>query len=58
MSDRRVIVLTGATRGLGQALVPHFVKAGHAVAGCGRSADHVAAVRGSSAHPISLRPWT
>jgi NAD(P)-dependent dehydrogenase (short-subunit alcohol dehydrogenase family) len=42
MSDRRVIVLTGATRGLGRALVPHFVKAGHAVAGFGRSADHVA----------------
>jgi NAD(P)-dependent dehydrogenase (short-subunit alcohol dehydrogenase family) len=41
-SDRRVIVLTGATRGLGRALVPQFVKAGHAVAGCGRSADHVA----------------
>jgi NAD(P)-dependent dehydrogenase (short-subunit alcohol dehydrogenase family) len=42
MSDRRVIVLTGATRGLGRALVPHFVQAGHAVAGCGRSAEHVA----------------
>jgi NAD(P)-dependent dehydrogenase (short-subunit alcohol dehydrogenase family) len=42
MSTRRVIILTGATRGLGRALVPHFVQAGHAVAGCGRSADHVA----------------
>jgi NAD(P)-dependent dehydrogenase (short-subunit alcohol dehydrogenase family) len=41
----RVIVLTGATRGLGRALVPHFVKAGHTVAGCGRSADHVAELR-------------
>lgn len=40
-NDRRVIVLTGATRGLGRALVPYFVKAGHAVAGCGRSAQHV-----------------
>lgn len=39
---RRFIVLTGATRGLGRALVPHFVAAGHAVAGCGRSAEHVA----------------
>jgi len=44
-SDRRVIVLTGATRGLGRALVPAFVKAGHVVAGCGRSADHVAELR-------------
>jgi len=41
----KVIVLTGATRGLGRALVPHFVKAGHTVAGCGRSADHVAELR-------------
>jgi NAD(P)-dependent dehydrogenase (short-subunit alcohol dehydrogenase family) len=38
----RVVVLTGATRGLGRALIPHFVKAGHTLAGCGRSADHVA----------------
>jgi len=43
--SRRVIVLTGATRGLGRALVPHFARAGHTVAGCGRSADHVAALR-------------
>jgi NAD(P)-dependent dehydrogenase (short-subunit alcohol dehydrogenase family) len=45
MSDSRVIVLTGATRGLGRALVPLFVKAGHRVAGCGRSADQVAELR-------------
>ena len=44
-SDRRVIVLTGATRGLGRALVPAFVEAGHAVAGCGRTAEHVAELR-------------
>jgi NAD(P)-dependent dehydrogenase (short-subunit alcohol dehydrogenase family) len=41
----KVIVLTGTTRGLGRALVPHFVRAGHKVAGCGRSADHVAELR-------------
>lgn len=38
----KFIVLTGATRGLGRALVPHFVAAGHTVAGCGRSAEKVA----------------
>lgn len=37
----RVIVVTGATRGLGRALVPHFVKAGHTVIGCGRSQQHI-----------------
>lgn len=38
----KLIVLTGATRGLGRALVPRFVAAGHTVVGCGRSAAHVA----------------
>src|SRR5688572_2126637 len=37
----KLIVLTGATRGLGRALVPHFANAGHTVVGCGRSADRV-----------------
>lgn len=36
------IVLTGATRGLGRALAEGFKARGHAVAGCGRSADRVA----------------
>ena len=40
-TSRKVIVLTGATRGLGRALVPRFAAAGHTVLGCGRSADHV-----------------
>ena len=40
----RVIVLTGATRGLGRALVPHFVRVGHTVVGCGRSASQVLAL--------------
>src|SRR5262245_52378361 len=41
MSTQRVIVVTGATRGLGRALMSPFVRAGHAIAGCGRSAEHV-----------------
>lgn len=36
------IVITGATRGLGKALVEKFVELGHTVAGCGRSATPVA----------------
>ena len=38
------MVLTGATRGLGRALLPHFIQAGFAIAGCGRSAAAVAAL--------------
>jgi NAD(P)-dependent dehydrogenase (short-subunit alcohol dehydrogenase family) len=41
----RTIVLTGATRGLGHALVPRFAALGHTVLGCGRSPDQVAALR-------------
>jgi NAD(P)-dependent dehydrogenase (short-subunit alcohol dehydrogenase family) len=35
------IVITGATRGLGRALVPLFVAAGHTVWGCGRNEEHI-----------------
>ena len=45
MSTRIIIVVTGATRGLGRALVPHFAAAGHTVIGCGRSQQHVAELR-------------
>ena len=41
----RIIVLTGATRGLGRALAGGFAAAGHTVLGCGRSATHVAELR-------------
>jgi NAD(P)-dependent dehydrogenase (short-subunit alcohol dehydrogenase family) len=41
MTEKR-IVLTGATRGLGRALIPGFVAAGHVVFGCGRSAAQIA----------------
>lgn len=38
----RVIVLTGATRGIGRGLAAEFARLGHTVLGCGRSADGVA----------------
>lgn len=45
MSERKVIVMTGATRGLGRALVHQFAAGGHTVLGCGRSVPHVAELR-------------
>jgi NAD(P)-dependent dehydrogenase (short-subunit alcohol dehydrogenase family) len=39
---RKIIVLTGATKGLGRALVQEFVRAGHIVIGCGRNSDAIA----------------
>jgi NAD(P)-dependent dehydrogenase (short-subunit alcohol dehydrogenase family) len=41
----RIIVLTGATRGLGRALLDRFVRQGHGSFGCGRSADKVQQLR-------------
>jgi NAD(P)-dependent dehydrogenase (short-subunit alcohol dehydrogenase family) len=41
----RTILLTGATRGLGRALVGEFTARGHTVWGCGRSAPLIANLR-------------
>ena len=41
MNEDKTIVLTGATRGLGRALVDRFVEFGHRVIGCGRSAEAI-----------------
>jgi len=41
----RLVVLTGATRGLGRAMLTEFAAAGHVVAGCGRNGTRVAEVR-------------
>ncbi len=47
----RTIILTGATRGLGRALLGEFARAGHAVLGCGRSAMAVLALQNAYAAP-------
>lgn len=47
----KVIVITGATRGLGRALVPAFASGGHTVIGCGRSAAHVGELRAAFPAP-------
>jgi NAD(P)-dependent dehydrogenase (short-subunit alcohol dehydrogenase family) len=41
----KLVVLTGATRGLGQAMTEKFVELGHTVCGCGRSRDGVDSLR-------------
>lgn len=42
---QRLIVLTGATRGLGRAMLAGFAAAGHRLAGCGRDPAAVDALR-------------
>ncbi|MFH1022771.1 MAG: SDR family oxidoreductase [Planctomycetota bacterium] len=41
----RVVFITGATHGIGRALAEEFIRLGHTVAGCGRSAGEIAALR-------------
>jgi NAD(P)-dependent dehydrogenase (short-subunit alcohol dehydrogenase family) len=45
------IVITGVTRGLGRALVEEFIKAGHAVAGCGRGSEGILDLRFAHGSP-------
>lgn len=40
-SPPKIVLITGATRGLGRAMVPEFIKQGCTVVGCGRSQSHV-----------------
>ena len=47
----KIIVLTGATRGLGRSLVPLFAAAGHTVVGCGRSRRSVEELAAGFAAP-------
>jgi NAD(P)-dependent dehydrogenase (short-subunit alcohol dehydrogenase family) len=50
----KVIVITGATRGLGRALVASFAVGGHTVIGCGRGDGHVRSLRTDYPGPHSF----
>jgi NAD(P)-dependent dehydrogenase (short-subunit alcohol dehydrogenase family) len=56
VAGKRVIVLTGVTRGLGRALCDRFHEHGHTVLGCGRSADQIAALRSRYPAPHDFTP--
>src|ERR1039458_6712254 len=40
----KTILITGVSRGLGRALTEEFIRLGHVVLGCGRSAKEIAAL--------------
>ena len=42
MTQQKLVVITGVSRGLGLAMTEHFARQGHVVAGCSRSPDQVA----------------
>src|SRR5262245_12293252 len=41
MADKRIVVITGVTRGLGRAMTEEFIRLGHTVLGCGRSQSEI-----------------
>src|ERR1035438_7329528 len=43
--NRKTILITGVSRGLGRALTEEFIRLGHVVLGCGRSAREIAALQ-------------
>ncbi len=43
--ERKIVVVTGATRGIGRAISEKLLALGHAVAGCGRSRNQVDQLR-------------
>jgi NAD(P)-dependent dehydrogenase (short-subunit alcohol dehydrogenase family) len=47
MPDSKLILITGATRGLGRAMTLRFAAEGHRVLGCGRSEQNVEHLRDS-----------
>ena len=50
-ASQRLIVITGATRGLGRAMAEGFAALGHTVVGCGRSAAEVERLRQALGDP-------
>jgi NAD(P)-dependent dehydrogenase (short-subunit alcohol dehydrogenase family) len=55
---RRLVVITGVTRGLGRAMLDRFVEAGWTVAGCSRSAAGVDELRRRFGDGMFLKWWT
>ena len=45
MNGKKIVVITGVTRGLGRAMAEEFARLGHTVVGCGRSQKEIAQLR-------------
>ena len=51
MAEAKCVVITGVSRGLGQAMVQEFVQRGHTVLGCARSQEAIAELNGRYGDP-------
>ena len=56
MSGGKLVVITGATRGLGRAMAVEFIRLGHTVLGCGRSGKEIDRLRKSHGAPHDFYP--
>lgn len=56
MTETKLVVITGATRGLGRAMVEEFVKRGITVLGCGRSGREIDRLRKQHGAPHDFYP--
>ena len=56
MPGGKLIVITGATRGLGRAMVGEFIRLGHTVLGCGRSGKEIDRLRKMHGAPHDFYP--
>jgi NAD(P)-dependent dehydrogenase (short-subunit alcohol dehydrogenase family) len=50
-SPRKLILITGITRGLGRAMADKFIELGHTVLGCGRSKNNIDKLRSAHSKP-------
>ena len=56
MPNRKIILITGVTRGLGRAMVEEFARRGHTVLGCGRSGKEIEKLREAFGRPHDFYP--
>ena len=54
--EKRTIVVTGVTRGLGLAMARSFVKLGHTVVGCGTTEEELEKISKEFGHSHSISP--
>jgi NAD(P)-dependent dehydrogenase (short-subunit alcohol dehydrogenase family) len=52
---KKVVLITGATRGLGRAMAEEFIRLGHTVLGCGRSEEQIEQLARRFGQPHNFR---